>query len=101
MTEDSATLSLDLANNFPEAEEIQARNKEPTPKNIQAEDRHLNNEIMEILKYMKSDIVSLKRKKEALEFANPPRLRKVARLLDLTNNDMESECLTSEHTSRI
>ena len=95
MTEDSATLSLDLANNFPEAEEIQARNKEPTPKNIQAEDRHLNNEIMEILKYMKSEIVPLKRKKEALEFANPPRL------LDLTNNDMESECLTSEHTSRI
>ena len=50
MTEDSSTLSVDLANNFPEAEEIQARNKEPTPKNIQAEDRHLNNEIMEILK---------------------------------------------------
>ena len=38
MTDDSATISLDLANDFPEAEEIQTRNKEPTPKNIQAED---------------------------------------------------------------
>ena len=50
---------------------------------------------------MKSEIASLKRKRETLEFANPPRLRKFPRLLDLTNNDMESECLTSEHTSRI
>ena len=73
MTEDSAALSLDLANNFPEAEEIQTRNKEPTPKNIQAEDRQSNNEMMEILKYMKSEIASLKRKQEALEFSNPPR----------------------------
>ena len=32
MTEDSATLSLDLANEFPEAEEIQTRNNEPPPK---------------------------------------------------------------------
>ena len=101
MTEDSATLSLDLANDFPEAEEIQTRNKEPTPKNIQAEDRQSNNEMMEILKYMKSEIASLKRKQEALEFANPPRLRKFPRLPDLTNNDMESELLTSEHTSRV
>ena len=73
MTEDSAALSLDLANDFPEAEEIQTRNKEPTPKNIQAEDRQSNNEMMEILKYMKSEIASLKRKQEALEFSNPPR----------------------------
>ena len=92
MTEDSAPLSLDLANDFPEAEEIQARNKEPTPKNIQAEDRQSNNEMMEMLKYMKSEIASLKRKQEALELANPPRLRKFPRLLNLTNNDMESEC---------
>ena len=102
MTEDSSTLSLDLANDFPEAEESQIRHKEPTPINIQAEeDRHCNNEMMEMLKYMKSEIASLKRKRETLEFANPPRLRKFPRLLDLTNNDMESECLTSEHTSRI
>ena len=53
---------------------------------------------MEILKYMKSEIASLKRKQEALEFSNPPRLRKFPRLLDLTNNDIMSECLTSEHT---
>ena len=36
-----------------------------------------------------------------LEFANPPRLRKLPRLLDQTNSEMESECLTSEHTNRI
>ena len=57
--------------------------------------------MMEILKYMKSEIAPLKRKQEALEFANPPRIIKFPALLDLTNNDMESECLTSEHTSRI
>ena len=34
MTEDSATLSLDLANDFAEAEENQTQHKEPTPKNI-------------------------------------------------------------------
>ena len=101
MTEDSAALSLDLANDFPEAEDIQTRNNEPTPKTVQAEDRQFNNEMMEILKYMKSEIASLKRKQEALEFENPPRLRKFPRLLDLTNNGMKSECLTSEHTSRI
>ena len=39
MTEDSVTLSLHLTNNFLEAEEIQTRNKEPIPRNIQAEDR--------------------------------------------------------------
>ena len=72
MTEDSVTLSLDLANDFPEAEESQTRHKETTPKNIQAEDRQSNNEMMEILKYMKSEIASLNRKQEALEFANPP-----------------------------
>ena len=43
---------------------------------------------------MKLEIASLRRKKEALEFANSPRLRKLPRLLDLSNNDMESECLT-------
>ena len=32
---------------------------------------------------MKSEIASLKRKQGALEFANPPRLRKFPRLLDL------------------
>ena len=101
MTEDSATLSLDLANDFPEAKESQARYTEATPKDIQAEDRQCNNEMMEILKYMKSEITSLKRKQEALEFAKPPRLRKFSIMLDLTNNDMKSECLTSEHTSRI
>ena len=57
--------------------------------------------MMEILKYMKSEIASLRRKQEELEFANRPRLRKFPRLLDLTNNDIESECLNSEHTSRI
>ena len=36
MNEDSATLSLDLANNFPEAEESQTRHKETTPQNTQA-----------------------------------------------------------------
>ena len=101
ITEDSATLSLDLANDFPEAEESQTRHKETTPRNIQAEDRQSNNEMMEILKHMKSEIASIKRKQEALEFANPSRLRKFPRMLDLTNNDMESECLISEHTSRI
>ena len=50
---------------------------------------------------MKSEIVSLKRKQEALELSNPLRLRKFPRMLDLTNNDTESECLTSEHTSRV
>ena len=57
--------------------------------------------MMEILKYMKSEIASLKRKQEALELARPPRLGKFPRLLDLTNNDVKSECLISEHTSRI
>ena len=57
--------------------------------------------MMEILKYMKSEIASLKRKQEALELASPPRLGKFPRLLDLTNNDVKSECLISEHTSRI
>ena len=52
LPEDSATLSLDLANDFPEAEESQIRHKESTPKNIQAEDRQSNNEMMEMLKYM-------------------------------------------------
>ena len=37
---------------------------------------------------MKSEIASLKRKQEALEFANLPRLRKFPRLLDPTNNDI-------------
>ena len=31
-----------------------------------------------------------------LQFAHPPRLKKFPRLLHLSNNDMESECLTSE-----
>ena len=52
MTEDSATLSLDLANDFPEPKEIQTRNKEPAPKNIHAEDRQSNNEMTKILKYI-------------------------------------------------
>ena len=56
---------------------------------------------MEMLKYRKSEIASLKRKQEALKFANPLKLRTFPRLLDLTNSDMENECLTSEHTSRI
>ena len=57
--------------------------------------------MMEILNYMKSEIASLKRKQEAQEFTNPPRLRKFLRFLDLTNNYMESKFLTSEHTSTI
>ena len=101
MTKDSATLSLDLGNDFHETEESQTRHKEPTSKNIQAEDRQSNNGMMEILKYMESEIASLKRKQEAQEPSNPPRLREFCRLLDLTNNDMESECQTSEHTSKI
>ena len=40
--------------------------------------------MIEILKYMKSEIAFLKRKQEALEFANYPRLRKIPRLLDLS-----------------
>ena len=50
---------------------------------------------------MKSEIAFLKRKQETLEFANSPRLRKFPRLLDLGNNDVKSECLTTEHTSGI
>ena len=49
----------------------------------------------------RKQIASLKRKQEALEFAIFLRLRKFPKLPDLTNNDMESECLTSKHTSRI
>lgn len=78
MTEDPEATSIDLANDFLEAEWM-----------------------MEIVKYMKSEIDSLMRKQEALEFANPPRLRKFPRLLDQTNSEIESECLTSEHTNRI
>ena len=78
MTEDPEATSIDLANDFLEAEWM-----------------------MEIVKYMKSEIDSLMRKQEALEFANPPRLRKFPRLLDQTNSEIESECLTSEHTTRI
>ena len=66
MTDDSSTLSLNLANQCPEAEESQTRHKEPTLKNIQTEDRQSNNEMMEILKYMKSEITSLTRKQEAI-----------------------------------
>ena len=94
MTEESA-------NDFPEAEESQTRHKEPTPKNIQVGGKQSNNEMIKILKYMKSEIASLNRKKQALDFANLPKLRKFPRLLDLSNNDMESECLASEHTYRI
>ena len=54
MIENSAALSTDLENDFPEAEESQAQYKEPTLKNIQAENRQSNNKMMEILKYMKS-----------------------------------------------
>ena len=39
ITEDSLIISLDLSNNFPEAEESETRDKEPAPKNIQGEDR--------------------------------------------------------------
>ena len=38
--------------------------------------------------------VSLKGKKEELAFANPPRLGKFPRFLDLSNNDMGSKSLT-------
>ena len=55
---------------------------------------------MKIQKYMESEIEYL-RKQEALEFAIPPKLRKLSGLLDLSNNEMESESLTSDHTSRI
>ena len=50
--------------------------------------------MMEILKYMKSEVIYSKRKQEELEFANHSKLRKFPRLLDLINNDMENECLT-------
>ena len=50
---------------------------------------------------MKSEIAFLKRKQETLEIANSPRSRKFPRLLDLGDNDVKSECLTSEHTSGI
>ena len=61
MTENSAALSTDLANNFPEAEESQAQYKEPTLKNIQAKNRQSNNKMMQILKYMKLGRLSLKK----------------------------------------
>lgn len=61
MTENSAALSTDLANNFLEAEESKTQYKEPTLKNIQAENRQSNNKMMQILKYMKSGRLSLKR----------------------------------------
>ena len=61
MTENSAALSTDLANNFLEAEESKTQYKEPTLKNIQAENRLSNNKMMQILKYMKSGRLSLKR----------------------------------------
>ena len=50
---------------------------------MKASKRQSNNETKEIPKYMKSEMTSLKRKQEAVEFANPPRL---GRLLDLSNN---------------
>ena len=50
MSEDSATFSWDLANDFPEAEESPTWHKQScTPKNMQAEDRQSNNEMMGIL----------------------------------------------------
>ena len=49
---------------------------------------------------MESEIEYL-RKQEALEFTIPPKLRKFSGLLDLSNNKMESESVTSDHTSRI
>ena len=67
MTEDSVTLFLDLANDFPLTEGSQ--------KNIQAEDRQSTKEMMEILNCIKSEIESFKRKQEVLDFANPPRLK--------------------------
>ena len=86
---------LNLVNNFPEREESQTRHKEPTTKNIWTEDMQYNNKMIEILRYMKPETASLKKKQEALEALRSPRL------LDLSNNDIESECLISEHTSRI
>ena len=101
MAEDSETLSLDLVNNFPQEEESQTRHKDPTSKNIKAEDRQSNNEMIEILKYIKSEIESLKRKQDTVEFASPPRLRKFPRQLDLSHNDMKSENLTLLNTSKV
>ena len=43
ITEDSLIISLDLSNSFPEAEESETRYKDPTPKNMQREDRQYNN----------------------------------------------------------
>ena len=100
MAKDSETIFLDLANDFPQTEGNQTRHKRLLLKIVQTEDKESNNEMMEILKYMKSEIVSFKKKQEALEFANYRRLRKFHRLLDLSNNDMKSKSLTSEHTSR-
>ena len=56
--------------------------------------------MIEIPKYMKSEIESLKRKQKAVEFVNPPRLRIFPRQLDLSHNDMEGENLTLTHTSK-
>ena len=80
MTEDSATLSLDLANDFAEAEEIQTRNKEPTPKNIHAEDRQSNSEMMEILKYMKSEISIFKEETRGTRTCKPSEIEKIPRI---------------------
>ena len=101
MTEVSLTVSLDLQNELLKVKESQKRHKEPTPKNIQAEDRRSNNKMMKMLKYMKSEIASLKKKHETLAFSNPPTLRKFTRLLDLSNYDMESKTLTTVYTSKI
>ena len=101
MAKDSETLTLNLANNFLQAEESQTRQKEPAPKNIQTDDRQSSNEIIGILKYLKLKIAYLKKKQEVLQFANSPRLRKLPRFLNLSNNDMQSESLTLVHTTGI
>ena len=49
---------------------------------------------------MKSEIASLEEKWEALEFVNPLSWRKIPRLLDLSNNYIQSENPASIKTSR-
>lgn len=58
---------LNLTHYFPQAEESQTENNEPTPKSIQTEDRQSNNEMIEKLNYMKSDMESSKNEQNAVQ----------------------------------
>ena len=58
---------LNLTHYFLQAEESQTENNEPTPKSIQTEDRQSNNEMIEKLNYMKSDMESSKNEQNAVQ----------------------------------